>query len=306
MLDVTTRHGHRTATGWLVFAFVATGAGLGLALTSPTMPGAEPFTPEEVVDALAALGLGLLGVAFLRLRRAEGLGVALVLIAALSGVEYLTSGVAQAIANGEPDPQAVAQVLSLSSEGAFIAGFFLVVAAPLLLFPSGRLPSPRWRWPAGAVVVGCGAAIVSTLLTPGPVDEDNPAWGDNPIGVSALDGSADSVELVGGVFLLVGVLTGLTAFGLRWATYRGPRRHQMVWFSLGVVVMLLGLATDFADTAAVQVASAVAIFGSLLIGIGWPILGPLGRRAEDTDLAVPHPGSASRAPNSRAVHPTAT
>jgi hypothetical protein len=65
--------------------------------------------------------------------------------------------------------------------------------------------------------------------------------------------------------------------------------------------MVTGLATEFADTVVIQVATAVAIFASLLIGIGWPILGPLGRAAEDADVMSSQPGSASRAPDTGAA-----
>jgi hypothetical protein len=302
MLDHHVSSRERAVLGWMLFTLVSAGMGLGLALTSPDMPGAEPMTLEDAVDAVAMLGFGVLGAAFVRRRVAEGLGLALVLLAALSAVNYLLSGIAQAIAHGEPDPPVVAQVLTLTAEGAFIATFFLIVAAPLLLFPTGQLPSPRWRWPAGAVVVGCVVSILSVVFAPGPVDEDNPAWGDNPIGIAALGGIVDSVELVGLIFLAVGLLTGLAAFGTRWVRYRGARRRQMAWFTLGVVVLVAGLVTEFGGSVAVEVATALAIFGSLFVGMGWPILGPLGRAAEDSDRdqVLPHHDGAAV----DAVHPT--
>jgi hypothetical protein len=287
MLDHLTSTRRRAVLGLMLLTFVSAGVGFGLALTSPEMPGAEPMTLEDVVDAVAMLGFGVLGTTFIRRRTAEGLGRALVLLAALSAANYLLSGVAQTIANGEPTPPAVAQLLSLGAEAAFIATFFLLAVAPMLLFPTGRLPSRRWRWPARAVVVGCVASMLSVLLTPGPVDEDNPAWGDNPIGVAALGDIVDSLELVGLLFLALGVLTGLAAFITRWARYRGVRRQQMAWFTVGVVVLVAGLVTEVGGSVAVEVATALAIFGSLFVGMGWPLLGPLGTAAETADDADP-------------------
>lgn len=302
MLDDTTSRRDRAVLGWMIFTFVSACLGLGLTMTSPEMPGAEPMTLEDVVDAVAMLGFGVLGATFVRRRVAEGLGLALVLLAVLSAVNYLLSGLADAIANGEPNPPATAQALSLVAEGAFIATFFLIVVAPLLLFPTGRLPSRRWRWPAGAVAIGCLGAILTVLFAPGPVDEDNPAWGDNPIGLAVLDDIGDTVELVGGVLLALGLATGLAAFASRWVRYRGPRRRQMAWFTLGVAVMVAGLLTEFGGSVAVEVTTAVAIFGSLFVGMGWPLLGPLGRAAEDADRAQADV-SAGQVPT-KVVHPS--
>ena len=273
----------RTVYGAVLLTFVGAVVGLGLDVMSPDLPGAEPMTLEDAVDAVAMLGFRVLGAALVRRRVAEGLGLALLLLAALSALNYLLSGIAAAIADGEPDPPAAAQLLSLAAEAAFIATFFLFVIAPMLLFPTGRLPSRRWRWPAGAVAVGCVATMLSVLLAPGPVDEDNPAWGDNPIGIAALDGVVDSLELIGIVCLALGVVTGLAAFAVRWIRYRGARRRQLVWFTLSVVVLVAGLLTEFGGSVAVEVVTALAIFGSVFVGMGWPLLGPLGRAAEAAD-----------------------
>ena len=55
----------------------------------------------------------------------------------------------------------------------------------------------------------------------------------------------------------------------------------MAWFTIGVVVQVTGLATDTSgDSVTVEVLVALAIFGAMLFGIGWPLLGPLGSRVE--------------------------
>jgi hypothetical protein len=281
MFDQIPRRRERAVLGWMLFTVVAAGAGLALTLVAPEMPGAEPMTLEDFVDAVAMLGFGVLGAAFVHRRVAEGLGLALVVLAVLSAVNYLLSGAADAIANGQPDPPAVAQVLSLVAEGAFVVTFFLLVTAPMLLFPTGQLPSRRWGWPAGAVAVGCLVSIVSEVFAPGPVDDDNPAWGDNPIGIPALSGSvATAVEMISLVLLATGLVLGVAAFVSRWVRYRGPRRRQMAWFSLGVVVLVAGMVTDLGGTVAVEVASALVIFGGLLVGMGRPLLGPLATAVE--------------------------
>jgi hypothetical protein len=169
----------RSAPVWLAGAAVATAVGIILSATATKLPGASPLTVEDAVDADAEVALGGLGVVLIRRGVAAGLGRALLLIAVLAGAMWLCGGLADAITDGGTPPKA-AQLLTLASTVLFLPVFVLLFAAPLLLFPTGHLPSPRWRWVVVAVVSGTVAAIVSLLLTPGALDEDVPAWGGQP------------------------------------------------------------------------------------------------------------------------------
>jgi hypothetical protein len=258
---------------------------------------------EDVVDVVAILAFGVLGAVLVRRNRAAGLGTALVVLGVLESLVYLLGGLADLIAQGQPDPPAIAQLCSLASTAAFIATFSLFVLSPLLLFPTGRVPSRRWRWAAGAAVMGNIAAMLSVLLAPGPVDEDNPAWGENPIGFDALAGLTHALEVIGLALLAIGLLSGLAAYATRCVRYRGARRRQMAWFTMGVVTMIGGLIIDTEGKSVVlETLLALVIFGTMLVGIGWPLLGPLGRAA---DLEDPPPGAdAEGDPTPELVRPT--
>ena len=274
-------HTARTYATALAALAVAAAAGFWMSLTSRDMPGGEALTLEDGVDAVGIMLFGVLGIALVVRDRAVGLGRALVLMASMIALDYFLHGLADAIAGGVANPPAAARILNLAGESAFVVAFFLIALSPLFLFPTGRLPSRRWRWAVGAGIAGCGAAVLSVLLAPGLVDEDVPSWGDNPIGLDAAPRLVDALEMVGPLLLAGGILVGLGAFVTRWVRYRGPRRQQMAWFTIGVVVQVAGLATDTdGDSVTVEVLLATSIFGSMLFGIGWPLLGPLGSRAE--------------------------
>ena len=280
----TDQHPERAYAAVLASMAVAAAAGFWMSLTSRDLPGSEAMTLEDGVDAVGIMLFGVLGLALVARDRAVGLGRALVLMTSMIALDYLFHGLADALAGGHANPSAAARILNITAESAFVVAFFLLALSPLFLFPTGRLPSRRWRWVAGAGFVGCGLAVLSVLLAPGPVDEDVPAWGDNPIGLDAAPGLTNALEAIGLVLLAAGVVAGLAAFVTRWVRYRGPRRQQMAWFTIGVVVQVTGLATDTSgDSVVVEVLMATAIFGALLFGIGWPLLGPLGSRAEGVE-----------------------
>jgi hypothetical protein len=277
-------HPERTFAVALATLAFAAAAGFWMSLASPEVPGTEELTLEDAVDAVGIMLFGVLGLALVAQDRAAGLGKALILMASMIGLDYFLSGLGDALAGGHTNPPAVARLLNVAAESAFVVTFFLLAMAPLLLFPTGRLLSPRWRWAAGAGITGCAAGVLSVLLAPGPVDEDVPAWGDNPIGLDAAPRLVDALELVGLVMLAGGMVLGLAAFVLRWVRYRGPRRRQMAWFTIAVVVHVAGLSTDTSgDSVTVEVLLATAIFGTMLFGIGWPLLGPLGSLAESAE-----------------------
>src|SRR5580692_1970086 len=133
-----------------------------------------------------------------------------------------------------------------------ITGWFAVILAALaifallfllLLFPDGRLPSPRWRPAALAIGVVLAATVVSQLqsgqlVTGGLTDVLDRAHAGypNPVGIFPRHGwFAGFVAVV----LVLSVAAGLTSVASVFARRRGAsieRRKQLAW--LGYVGIL--------------------------------------------------------------------
>ena len=145
-------HPERAYAAVLAAMAVAAAAGFWMSLTSRDMPGSEALTLEDGVDVVGIMLFGVLGIALVARDRASGLGRALVLMASMIALDYFLHGLADAIAGGHTTPPAAARILNIAGESAFVVAFFLLALSPLFLFPTGRLPSPRWRCP------GCGPA----------------------------------------------------------------------------------------------------------------------------------------------------
>ena len=109
------------------------------------------------------------------------------------------------------------------------------LALLLLLFPDGRLPSPRWRavpWLIGAAIAGVTGW---TMLQPGPIDLSVVRIA-NPAGVAALGDPA--VQAVGTVPAILAFLTlfvgsvacALAPFMRRWRA-QAIERQQLKWLA---------------------------------------------------------------------------
>jgi hypothetical protein len=111
----------------------------------------------------------------------------------------------------------------------------------VLLFPTGRLLSPRWRpvaWTLGLVL---GLYLIARLFAPGPVD---PAFPDNPLGIESAEGLLLLVQSLVGVAVPVLILAVLASVVVRFRRAQGEERQQLKWFTFVVaaeLVLLPGL-----------------------------------------------------------------
>ena len=127
--------------------------------------------------------------------------------------------------------------------------WFVVVALALvftpLLFPTGRLLSPRWRpvaWLAGVTTVA--------LTVLGALQANLDLVGDqviaNPIGIAAVENP--EVSAVGAGLLILLVLVIAVAFAslvIRFRRSRGAERQQLKWFTYAGALLPLALLDDY-------------------------------------------------------------
>ncbi|WP_409332206.1 sensor histidine kinase [Trujillonella humicola] len=114
--------------------------------------------------------------------------------------------------------------------------YFVVLALVPLLFPTGRLPSPRWRWFARALVTAVAATVLAATVRSHSDVAEAVA---NPLSVT----SGDLPELVlrygSQVTFLLGAPAGVAALVLRMRRARGLERTRLQWLVLGVTLLLL-------------------------------------------------------------------
>ena len=106
----------------------------------------------------------------------------------------------------------------------------------VLLFPDGKLPSPRWRLVSMAQYFVLAGLVVAELK-PGPIT-DYEAY-DNPLGVAFVGDLvrwASHVAPLTGFVFVVALLAPIAAVVVRFRRSRGIERLQMKWFTWAVGV----------------------------------------------------------------------
>jgi len=125
----------------------------------------------------------------------------------------------------------------------------LIAAGPLLalVFPDGRLPGPRWKWPIGVVVGLLVVGLGMVAIRPGPTGG---SLADNPLVIHGLPGS-DAFWAMGDVIaaaaLPLSLLLAMAAVIVRMRRAGEVERAQLKWFVAAYVVVVGLLAVSFAD-----------------------------------------------------------
>src|SRR5215207_11158869 len=134
-------------------------------------------------------------------------------------------------------------VSSLGETAAWLSSWlwFLLVFAPLslllLLFPDGRLPSPRWRPVAWGVALGTAGGAVGNALAAGPL-VDFPQIA-NPYSV---DGSVVGMVGVAGNIVAAGsMVASAVSLIVRHRRAGSVERQQIKWLAYGGAVVVGGI-----------------------------------------------------------------
>jgi hypothetical protein len=144
-------------------------------------------------------------------------------------------------------------------------GWFLIVVFLLLLFPTGRLPSPRWR-PVFWGAVGYIAFFTLVLwLSPESFDLRLVAFARNPLGLE-LEVMDLLLDVVPVIFPLL-VVAGGAAVIARFRRSKGDERQQLKWFAYAVVVMIVVFVCWFSLELAMLAPAGALTFTVPLLGL---------------------------------------
>jgi signal transduction histidine kinase len=277
----------RTAArlAWSVWAIALLLAGVALAIVAIDRPVFQLV--ENTIFVGIFVAMGAVGALIVGRHRRNSVGWILLAIAASAGLGFAGAEYAHHATVVDPG--------SLPGEAwAWWIGDFLwvmILALPstflLLLFPDGRVPSPRWRpflWVLSAFV---GIAVVAFALDPTSYAGGRVS---SPVGVEAIRPVVRFLDGPGYLLLLALAVVCAASLVLRYRRTDRPQRQQIKWFLFGVSILVLYFVVDGvltllgveADPVVNDVGSVIA-FASLPVGLG---IGILRHRLYDVDVVI--------------------
>ena len=116
---------------------------------------------------------------------------------------------------------------------------YVPTSAVLLLFPDGRLPSPRWRPVAWGVALGAAGGVAGLAFKAGPLT-DFPQIS-NPYGVAGP--VVEIVGVVGSIVAAGSMVASAVSLIVRLRRTKGEQRQQIKWLAYwgAVAVVALGV-----------------------------------------------------------------
>ena len=282
----------RTLRRLALLAWLVAMALLALHLTLWAIGGFKPGTePVPGAGSSVEVAIGLLTAAtfstmgWLIARRYPTNAIGWLCIAAGSlmtfeaaAFEYVRSGI---LADGNDLPPGAVTIAWLRE----VMSIWVALIVPLvLLFPDGRLPSPRWRpvlWLAAASAVLAGSDFA---LKPGPFDTQPPI--DNPFGLPEAGGALRILLNTATVLLLTAAVLAVCALVLRLRRAIGDERHELQWVVFGAAVWIVALIGSFVaprEWIPLSLILPPVVLDGLLVTVG---LAVLKYRLYDIDLIV--------------------
>jgi hypothetical protein len=169
-----------------------------------------------------------------------------------------------------PAAQAVARYWPITLVATQTAASFA-----LLLTPTGRLPSPRWRWWARVTVAAAVVLVVALAVARGPLDPRYQVLG-GPFDLRGLGGVLLVVNQLALAATTLAVVIGAASLVVRFRRAQGVERQQLRWLAwaaavavLGAVVALGGLAVGATAVVTWAISSTFAV---MPLAIGAAIL----------------------------------
>jgi hypothetical protein len=229
----------RTAVwlAWSIWALSVAFAGLGLIFLFLNGTFEDLLNESLGIDAALALAFPTVGAIIASRRPGNAVGWIFCAIGLCGGASifFAQYGIYALVTN--PDSLPAGVIATWIATWVWLPSVTLTITFLLLLFPHGRLLSPRWRpvaWLAATVTMA-GTALLAIvpwdLLDPGVSAQ-------NPVGVESLGylGIAPPAPI-----FLIGIPTTLLSVAslvLRFRRSRGEERQQLKWFVYAGVLIV--------------------------------------------------------------------
>src|SRR5215207_73663 len=231
---------HRTVPwlAWLISGFAIACACLGMLLLvlNGVGIGSKEFD-YSAVGAMLGVSFSAVGGLIASRRPSNPIGWFFLIVGLSQGFDSFDTQYGRYALVTNPGSLPGGPLMAWMASWTYVPGLSLVATLTLLMFPTGRLPSPRWRWVPWTV----GVAIVLMVVPPAVA-----LW---PIRGRALVPGLDPARNAGGWFLFlqeVGLLlivvcmvASVGSLVVRFRRAGGRERQQLKWHTYAGVVFIV-------------------------------------------------------------------
>jgi hypothetical protein len=133
-----------------------------------------------------------------------------------------------------------------AAAGAFWLMWLGLISLFLLWFPTGRPPTPRWRFVEVLIYLGIAIDVLASVFTEylcldGDAGDCH-QWVRNPLGIAGVPHPEYS-DLIGGI-VVVGLIAAVVSIVWRYRISGAIERRQLKWFLLAVVIFAISLGAE--------------------------------------------------------------
>jgi hypothetical protein len=203
--------------------------------TAPDLPfGGETNDASVVANLVTLLTFSVVGAIIASRRPRNTIGWLFCSVGVTIGLNSFAGDYAEYWLVSGSGMKSLAETAAWFSSWAWILLTYVPTSFVLLLFPDGRLPSPRWRSVAWGAALGITSVVVGYALKAGPL-EDFPQIA-NPYGV---DGPIVGMVGVAGSIVAAGSLVAsAVSLIVRMRHAGSEQRQQIKWLAYGGTVVV--------------------------------------------------------------------
>lgn len=239
----------RLAKGLFLFASVMFLAAPVLSFFEGPKPGTSSWgSGGFIADLFFIITMAtfpVVGMLIVRQRPRNPIAWILLFIGVMWGVIGVSDVVVVLLLGTDGPPPIDPYLVVALTEWGWVPGIGLIGTYLLLLFPNGRLLSPRWKKVAWGVVVVLAFTSLSIIFRPGDLTESGYPGVENPLGIEALRPVLGLLDMFL-VLFPVSILLSAASLVLRYRRSRGQERLQLKWLSTaaatvaGIFVVTMG------------------------------------------------------------------
>ena len=250
---------------WVAWSSVALYVGLAGVSLALELRFVGRLSPLDIWSIAALFACGVIGALIVSTHRTHPIGWMFCGAAVSFGFSFFAREYAIQALVVAPGTLPFGQAMAWFGFWADMPGIAVIALFLPLLFPDGRLPSPRWKlaaYFAGANVV---LAVVLTMLAPATYADAGYPSIRNPIGLDRYAAAFDTIAAILQPLLLVLVVISAAALFDRLRRADADERQQLKWFAFAGALVLGSFLIQAASRFVPSLAGPTELFATLAV-----------------------------------------